>query len=147
VPIFDIAINNEYEGAARAARSSRKGHDGASDGPAPMTLRSRIFNLTEQERRRMRDLDPTDIDTLVSLKGMVIRTSPLIPDLRRAFFQCARCGQGEDVDVDRGRIDEPSVCAGCGQKYTMELKHNRCIFANKQLVKLQVRARARGASG
>jgi DNA replication licensing factor MCM4 len=39
--------------------------------------------------------------------------------------------------IDRGRIDEPSVCPQCQTKSAMELIHNRCLFADKQVVKLQ----------
>jgi hypothetical protein len=35
--------------------------------------------------KRMRDLDPEDIDTLVSLKGMIIRTSSIIPEVKEGL--------------------------------------------------------------
>lgn len=40
----------------------------------------RAFNLAST--RTIRDLDPAHIDTLVSVQGMVTRTSSIIPDLR-----------------------------------------------------------------
>jgi DNA replication licensing factor MCM4 len=40
----------------------------------------RVYNLSES--RTIRDLNPEDIDTLVSVQGMVTRTSSIIPDLR-----------------------------------------------------------------
>ena len=40
----------------------------------------RCFNLGVDNR--LRDLDPNDIDKLVSIKGMVTRTSNIIPDLK-----------------------------------------------------------------
>ncbi len=39
--------------------------------------------------------------------------------------------------MDRGRIDEPSHCEACQQKHTLALVHNRCMFTDKQMVKLQ----------
>ncbi|CAM9403793.1 unnamed protein product [Heterosigma akashiwo] len=39
--------------------------------------------------------------------------------------------------IDRGRIDEPRQCAACHQRLAAELVHNRCHFADKQLVRLQ----------
>ena len=41
------------------------------------------------------------------------------------------------VEIDRGRIAEPIVCANCSAKYTMTLIHNRSSFTDKQMVKLQ----------
>lgn len=44
------------------------------------------------------------------------------------------------VMIDRGRIDEPSSCHLCGNTMSMELVHNRCLFTDKQMIRLQVRA-------
>ena len=41
------------------------------------------------------------------------------------------------VDVDKGRIEEPASCPDCGGKHTMALVHNRGVYADKQLIKLQ----------
>ena len=35
---------------------------------------------------------------------MIIRTSAVIPDISRAFFECNSCKGSEDVDVLNGRI-------------------------------------------
>ena len=120
IPIFDLVIN-----------------DLAADS---MDLQSRIqvrtFNL--KERKHMRDLNPQDIDQMVSVRGMISRTSGVIPDLKQAFFQCGQCGApGEPVFIDRGRIEEPQQCSECEAKFVMRLIHNRCVFANKQLVRMQ----------
>ena len=54
-----------------------------------------------------------------------------------AFFECALCHSTMTVEIDRGRIAEPIVCANCSAKYTMTLIHNRSSFTDKQMVKLQ----------
>lgn len=41
-----------------------------------------MFNL--MERKVIRDLDPDDIDRLVSVSGMVTRCSNIIPEVRSA---------------------------------------------------------------
>jgi len=97
-----------------------------------------VFNLADF--KLMRSLDPTDIDTLVSVKGMVTRTSTVIPDLRTAYYRCTACGTGTEVGNDRGRVDEPASCPHCGAKKRLELVHNRCAFMDKQYVKLVLRA-------
>lgn len=87
----------------------------------------------------MRDLDPNDIDKLVSIKGLVIRTTPVIPDMKDAFFKCAVCNHSKWETIDRGKIKEPTVCPApmCQSKNSMEIVHNRCVFADKQVIKLQ----------
>ena len=42
----------------------------------------RTFNL--EETKRMRDLNPSDVDQLVCVRGMVTRVTPIIPDLKQA---------------------------------------------------------------
>ena len=87
----------------------------------------------------MRDLDPADLDKLVAVKGLVIRATPIIPDMKEAFFRCTVCNHAVFVSIDRGRIAEPTVCPreACKSKDSMQIQHNRCIFADKQVIKLQ----------
>lgn len=87
----------------------------------------------------MRDLDPNDMDKLVSVKGLVIRTTPVIPDMKEAFFKCMVCDHTMFVPIDRGKILEPKQCdrAICKSKDSMQIVHNRCVFADKQVIKLQ----------
>ena len=87
----------------------------------------------------MRDLDPADMDKLVSIKGLVIRASSVIPDMKEAFFRCTVCNHTVFVSIDRGKIAEPTTCPrfACRSKDSMQIVHNRCIFADKQVIKLQ----------
>ena len=85
----------------------------------------------------MRSLDPNSIDSLMGLRGMVVRTSPVIPDLKVAFFQCSICGHAEQVTIDRGRIAEPTQCPTCHVRHGFALVHNRCYFSDKQMVRVQ----------
>ena len=54
-----------------------------------------------------------------------------------AFFRCEICHKTKTVEVDRGRIAEPAVCPGCQTLHCMALVHNRSLFTDKQMVKLQ----------
>ncbi|KAJ6051803.1 hypothetical protein N7460_002337 [Penicillium canescens] len=102
-----------------------------------MTFKVLPFGLDETVN--MRDLDPADMDKLVSIKGLVIRATPIIPDMKEAFFRCSACSYGVQVDIDRGKITEPTVCPrdSCKEKNSMQLLHNRCSFSDKQVIKLQ----------
>jgi DNA replication licensing factor MCM4 len=164
IPIFDFEVNKYFaeqllsdeedtfpQIQARAARRARRRvrgacgrRSGADAGSArslhrfPRPRQVRTFNL--QERKPMRELNPSDIDTMVCIRGMVTRTSGVIPDLKKATFRCAACGaQPEPAFVDRGRVAEPSHCANgsCRGAGTMGLVHNLCEFANKQQLRMQ----------
>ena len=103
----------------------------------------------------------SDTDKLVSVKGLVIRATPVIPDMttgernliygttyRRekfadivliAFFRCLVCQHTVQAEIDRGRISEPQRCPRdvCNSTGTMSLIHNRSEFTDKQVVRLQ----------
>ncbi|KAF2862982.1 putative DNA replication licensing factor mcm4 [Piedraia hortae CBS 480.64] len=87
----------------------------------------------------LRELNPNDMDKLVSIKGLVIRTTPIIPDMKDAFFRCSVCHHTVKVDIDRGKIVEPTRCPRevCNSSNSMQIVHNRSGFADKQVVKLQ----------
>ncbi|AOA60947.1 Mcm2-7 hexameric complex component [Komagataella phaffii CBS 7435] len=97
----------------------------------------RPYNL--QDNKGMRELNPNDIDKLVSVKGLVIRSTPIIPDMKIAFFKCTVCDHTMEVENDRGVIQEPTKCPRevCAQANSMQLIHNRSTFADKQVIKLQ----------
>ncbi|WFD22540.1 DNA helicase [Malassezia equina] len=87
----------------------------------------------------MRDLNPSDIDKLTTVRGLVIRVTPIIPDMKVAFFRCLVCHHTVQVDIDRGRITEPQRCPRdqCNQLGSLSLIHNRCEFADRQVIRLQ----------
>ncbi|CAJ0946215.1 unnamed protein product, partial [Mesorhabditis belari] len=102
--------------------------------PTPIEIRP--FNA--EKTRCMRNLDPVDIDQLITISGMVTRTSTLIPEMRTGFFQCTVCETPvADVEVDRGRIMEPVTCTNCANSHCFQLIHNRSLFLDKQIIKLQ----------
>ncbi|KAI9344664.1 MCM2/3/5 family-domain-containing protein [Obelidium mucronatum] len=97
----------------------------------------RPFNL--ERCVNLRDLDPSDMDQLVTIRGLMIRCSPIIPDMKDGFFQCTNCDHTVSVENDRGRIIEPTTCPreACAAKNTMRLIHNRCVFSDKQISRMQ----------
>lgn len=101
------------------------------------TYTVRPFNL--DTTINLRDLNPADIDRVIAVKGLVIRTTPVIPDMQRAFFQCSVCKKTEVVNLERGKIQEPTRCPreACNSPNSMQIVHNRCDFADKQIIKLQ----------
>lgn len=59
--------------------------------------------------------------------------------MKVAFFRCLTCSHTVQVEIDRGRIDEPDRCPRdvCASVGTMTLIHNRCEFADRQVLRLQ----------
>ncbi|KAF7797865.1 hypothetical protein EIP86_009071 [Pleurotus ostreatoroseus] len=66
-------------------------------------------------------------DKLVCIKGLVICTTLVIPDMKVAFFGCLTCNHTVQVEIDCRKIDEPTgphdACTSLG---TTALVHNCC---------------------
>eukprot|EP01119_Soliformovum_irregulare_P025718 TRINITY_DN9602_c0_g1_i1.p1 TRINITY_DN9602_c0_g1~~TRINITY_DN9602_c0_g1_i1.p1 ORF type:complete len:811 (-),score=201.60 TRINITY_DN9602_c0_g1_i1:15-2447(-) len=101
-----------------------------------IVVQIRPFNLVKVSQLRL--LNPDDIDQLVTIRGMVIRTSPIIPELKEAFFRCSICQWDEMIGVEKGgKFNQPTQCPTCKANQSMMIQHNRCVFEDKQWVKLQ----------
>lgn len=98
-------------------------------------IQVRPFNA--DKTRNMRALNPEDIDQLITITGMVIRASNLMPEMNEALFRCSVCHLEASVEVERGRIAEPTLCTNCNTNHSFALVHNRSRFSDKQMVKLQ----------
>lgn len=59
--------------------------------------------------------------------------------MRDAFFKCQVCNHSVKVDLDRGKIAEPTKCPrrACDSPNSMQIVHNRSGFIDKQVIKLQ----------
>jgi DNA replication licensing factor MCM4 len=69
---------------------------------------------------------------------MVIQSSLIMSEMRSAYFSCSTCNFHVQAEIDRGRIAEPTVCASCNAANSFEIIHDRSLFADKRLIKLQV---------
>eukprot|EP01062_Namystynia_karyoxenos_P070141 TRINITY_DN65518_c0_g1_i1.p1 TRINITY_DN65518_c0_g1~~TRINITY_DN65518_c0_g1_i1.p1 ORF type:complete len:897 (+),score=317.49 TRINITY_DN65518_c0_g1_i1:83-2692(+) len=99
------------------------------------TIRVRPFNLPELNR--MRELGPEALSSLVSLKGMVVRVSRLMPEMQSAIFECRECCAQVSVEEERNTIAEPTRCTNCGAAVSFLIQHQLCQFRDKQLVRVQ----------
>ncbi|KRZ73116.1 DNA replication licensing factor MCM4 [Trichinella papuae] len=85
----------------------------------------------------MRALDPKDVNRLVTMNGLVTRSTGIIPEMRCGFFECAICKSSTMVENEMGFIKEPDYCESCQTKNTFVLICNKSLFLSRQLIKLQ----------
>ena len=85
----------------------------------------------------IRELGPSNIETLIAVRGLVVRTSKVIPEVSVAHFECWACKHTEKSVVERGRIFEPTRCSHCSRQYSFQLVHNLSLFEDKQLIRIQ----------
>lgn len=85
--------------------------DQEDDGFNDMLISVRPFNL--RKVYRIREMEPSHIDKLVTLRGIIIRNSDVVPEMKEASFVCDVCQKEVQVFVERGRVAEPTFCEGC----------------------------------
>ncbi|KAF6142100.1 hypothetical protein GIB67_037018 [Kingdonia uniflora] len=81
------------------------------------------------------------IEKMVSVIGMIIRCSLLIPEIKEAVFQCLVRGYFSDpINVDRGQVNEPKRCGRqeCLAMNSMTLIHNRSRLDSDQGTSIMV---------
>jgi len=103
------------------------------------TCQVQIHSLMDTDSRIMRNMNPTDIERLMSLKGIVIRCSDLVPDMMSATFRCTSedCKHEVSVALSHWSIEEPTKCESCGATHSYQIVHNECTFMDRQVLKLQ----------
>jgi len=99
----------------------------------------KIFDLRERDSKVMRNMNPADIEKLVSVQGIAIRCSDLVPDMNTGTFRCTTDGCKNEVKVKLSHwtIEEPTRCDTCGASHSFQIMHNDCAFSDRQVLKLQ----------
>jgi len=102
------------------------------------TCQVQVYNLLERDSKIMRNMNPSDIERLITVKGIVIRCSDLMPDMMSAVFRCSveDCKNEVAVPLSHWEIEEPTQCDRCGNK-SFAIVHNESTFSDRQMLKLQ----------
>ncbi|XP_057510638.1 DNA replication licensing factor MCM6 isoform X1 [Actinidia eriantha] len=89
--------------------------------------------------KRLRDLATADIGKLVSVSGVVTRTSEVRPELLHGTFKCLECGNVIKNVEQQFKYTEPIICmnATCNNKTKWALLRQESKFADWQRVRMQ----------
>lgn len=123
IPYFDAVVNQMYK------ELNQDENDNGN------IIQVRPYNLSD--KKLLRHLTPEDIDKLICVTGIVIRTSDIVPEMKEAHFKCTACNHRQCVPVYRAKVEHPTECNNCRTKHSFEIIHNLCQFGDKQHVKLQ----------
>ena len=86
IPAFDMAVNEIFQ-------------EMYPEQTLPHQINVRPYNVDKTSN--LRSLNPEDINQLITLSGMVIRCSNIIPEMNEAFFECSICNSTKVAEVDR----------------------------------------------
>lgn len=70
-----------------------------------------IKNIKQTSNLRL--LRPKHINTLVSIKCIIIRVSDIYPEMKIATFKCTFCKNYAYAPLERAHVDEPNSCEIC----------------------------------
>ncbi|MGC9211723.1 MAG: minichromosome maintenance protein MCM, partial [Nitrososphaeria archaeon] len=96
-------------------------------------FRVRIRGLTD--RLNLRNVSSKYIDKLISIGGMVVRTSEVMPLMKVAAFVCP-LGHINYVPQSDTILRKPAKCAECGEK-NLELDKTKSTFTDYQVIRIQ----------
>ena len=96
--------------------------------------RVRIGNYTVQ--KGLREINADLINKLVSISGMVVRSSEVKPLAKKIAYKCTNCSTVTDAQLKGLVMKKPVKCPACSEK-ELEMDPESSLFIDFQLVRLQ----------
>lgn len=97
-------------------------------------IRVRIGNYTVQ--KGLREINADLIDKLVSVSGMVVRSSEVKPLAKKVAYRCTSCAEVFDTQLKGLILKKPLKCPKCGER-EFDMDPENSIFIDFQMVRLQ----------
>lgn len=105
--IADELINNPEE-VIKAAKDSLKEIELSIDGDYSINVR--FFNLPESQLINIRDVRSDNLETLITIDGIVKSATEVRPEATRLTYQCPECGKTIVILQDDKKIKAPRMC-------------------------------------
>jgi len=97
-------------------------------------IRVRIGNYTVQ--KGLREINADLIDKLVSVSGMVVRSSEVKPLAKNVAYRCTNCNTVTEAQLKGLVLKKPQKCHACSEK-ELEMDPENSLFMDFQMVRLQ----------
>lgn len=97
-------------------------------------VRVRIGNYTVS--KGLREINADLIDKLVSVSGMVVRSSEVKPLAKKVAYRCVSCNQISEAQLKGLVLKKPTKCFHCSEK-DLEMDPEASLFIDFQMVRLQ----------
>ena len=97
-------------------------------------IRVRMGNYTVQ--KGLREINADLIDKLVSVSGMVVRSSEVKPLAKKVAYRCTNCNTVTEAQLKGLVLKKPQKCPACSEK-ELEMDPETSIFIDFQMVRLQ----------
>lgn len=97
-------------------------------------IRVRIGNYTVQ--KGLREINADLIDKLVSVSGMVVRSSEIKPLAKKVAYLCTNCNAVTEAQLKGLVLKKPQKCQACSER-ELEMDPENSLFIDFQMVRLQ----------
>ena len=97
-------------------------------------IRVRIGNYTVQ--KGLREINADLINKLVSISGMVVRSSEVKPLAKKVAYKCTNCNTATEAQLKGLVMKKPIKCPACSEK-ELEMDPESSLFIDFQMVRLQ----------
>ncbi|HET6779625.1 MAG TPA: minichromosome maintenance protein MCM [Nitrososphaera sp.] len=97
-------------------------------------IRVRIGNYTVQ--KGLREINADLINKLVSISGMVVRSSEVKPLAKKVAYKCTNCNTVTEAQLKGLVMKKPVKCTACSEK-ELEMDPENSLFIDFQMVRLQ----------
>src|ERR687887_808707 len=97
-------------------------------------IRVRIGNYTVQ--KGLREINADLIDKLVSISGMVVRSSEVKPLAKKVAYRCTNCNTVIETQLKGLVMKKPLKCHTCAER-ELEMDPENSLFIDFQMVRLQ----------
>jgi replicative DNA helicase Mcm len=97
-------------------------------------IRVRVGNYTVQ--KGLREINADLINKLVSVSGMVVRSSEVKPLAKKVAYKCTNCNTVTEAQLKGLVMKKPLKCHACSEK-ELEMDPESSLFIDFQMVRLQ----------
>src|SRR5437867_1328051 len=97
-------------------------------------IKVRIGNYSVQ--KGLREINADVINKLISVPGMVVRTSEIKPLAKKIAYACLNCNTLNEAQLKGLTLKKPTRCTNCSEK-ELEMDPENSFFTDFQLVRLQ----------
>src|SRR5574342_450807 len=97
-------------------------------------IKVRIGNYSVQ--KGLREINAKVINKLISVPGMVVRTSEIKPKNKKIAYACLNCNTLNEAQLKGLTLKKPMRCTQCSEK-ELEMDPENSYFTDFQLVRLQ----------
>ena len=95
----------------------------------------RVSSLPEVTE--IRGIRAHDVNTFVSVQGIVRKATDVRPKIEEAAFECQRCGTLTYIPQSGGSFQEPHECQGCERQGPFTINYDQSTFIDAQKLRVQ----------